>query len=494
MVEQLKYHSKYRIMKKFIITLASVALLFSCSDEDFDINRDPDNLDPNSISLSVQLPAGLVGVAGAQGSYYALIGGFWSQYWTQSNASNQYKEIDDYSIGTNDYTAGWAAMYDALGDIRNVKRLAEEQENWNYYLVATTMEVYASQIMVDLYDQIPYTEANNRNILTPQFESGSAVYALMITDLKDALNKDLSTSSGNAPGSDDFVFNGTMSNWTAFANTLLLKLYLRQTEVNPTVAQQGVNDLLSSGASFLNTDAAITQFENAPDRSNPLFESDRRQLNTATNLRASTTLFSLLSDNSDPRKASYYEAGVSLNQGDFNNTAVAPASVSVVHLEATTPIYFMSREESLFLQAEALERYASGAGAKAKYDDGVAEAFSKYTLDGSSFIAPGGAYEYPTAGTFANKLKAIITQKWMAGFPGNGFEAFFEQNRTGYPSISSVPQTDSGYVSGELSYSVAGTTGGVFPRRLVFPSTVATRNPNTPTLVVNTVPVWWDAN
>ena len=480
-------------MKKLFISLATIALLFSCSDEDFDINRDPDNLNPNSISMAVELPAGIVGVAGAQGSYYALIGGFWSQWFTQSNASNQYKEIDDYSIGTNDYTAGWAAMYDALGDIRNVKRLAEEQENWNYYLVSTTMEVYASQIMVDLYDQIPYTEANNRNILTPQFESGEVVYDLMIADLKEALAKDFSASDAG-PTADDFVFGGNMDNWRAFANTLLLKLYLRQTEVNPTLSQQGVNELLISGVAFLDTDAAVTQFEDAPDRSNPLYESDRRQLNTATNIRASTTMFSFLSDNSDPRKNLYYGPGVSLNQGDFNNTAVAPASVSVIHLEATTPVYFMSREESLFLQAEALERYAGGAGAKAKYDDGVIEAFSKYNEDANSFIAASGAYEYPTTGTFANKLKAIITQKWLAGFPGNGFESFFEQNRTGFPIISAVPQTDAGYVSGEFSYSVAGTTGGLFPRRLVFPSTVATRNPNTPSLELNTVPVWWDVN
>ncbi len=480
-------------MKKIFITLASVALLFSCSDDDFDINRDPDNLDPNSISMSVQLPAGLVGVAGAQGSYYALIGGFWSQYWTQSNASNQYKEIDDYSIGTNDYTAGWAAMYDALGDIRNVKRLAEEQENWNYYLIATTMEVHASQIMVDLYDQIPYTEANNRNILTPHFETGEEVYALMIADLKEALAKDFS-ASGAGPASDDFVFSGNMANWKGFANSLLLKLYLRQTEVNASAAQQGITELLNSGVSFLDADAAITQFEDAPDRSNPLYESDRRQLNTATNLRASTTLFSLFTDNSDPRKPFYYNTGISLNQGDFNNSAVAPASVSVVRLEPTTAVYFMSREESLFLQAEALERYAGGAGAKEKYDDGVIEAFSKYGLNGNSFVAAGGVYEYPNTGTFANKLKSIITQKWIAGFPGNGFESFFEQNRTGYPSISAVPQSNAAYVSGELSYSVTGTTGGAFPKRLVFPSTVATRNPNTPSLVLITVPVWWDVN
>lgn len=480
-------------MKKIFLLFTAISLFTACSDEDFDINRDPDNLSADGVGLSVEMPSGMVGLAGAQGSYYALVGGFWSQYWTQSNASNQYKNIDEYSIGTNDYQGGWSAMYDALGDIRNVKKLALQQQNWKYYLIATTLEVQASQIMADFYDQIPYTEANNREILTPKFNTGEEVYDLMVADMKDALSRDLTSSMGDAPGADDFVFNGNMSNWKAYANTLLLKLYMRQTEKRPALAQQGITELLTSGVDFLNVDAALTQFEDAPSRSNPLYESDRRQLNTATNLRASTTLFSFLNENVDPRKAKFYEAGVSLNQGDFNSLS-APTSFAVVHLEATTPVYFMSKEESMFLQAEALERYSGGAGAKEKYDAGVQAAFAKFGENGASFVAAGGAYEYPTAGLFADKLKAIITQKWVSGFPGNGFEMFFEQNRTGYPAISAVPQSSSSYVPGEFTYSVNGTTGGIFPKRMVLPNTVKTRNPNTPALETVKVPVWWDVN
>lgn len=480
-------------MKKIFLLITTLSLITACNDADFDINNDPDNLSPESVSMKTELPAGIVGIAGAQGSYYALVGGFWSQYWTQSNSANQYKEVDDYSIGTDDYTGGWTAMYDALGDIRNVKKLAAEQGNWKYYLIATTLEVHASQIMADFYDQIPYSEANNVSILTPHFNTGQEVYDLMVADLQDALSRDLSTSTGDAPGNDDMIFGGDMDNWTAYANTLLLKLYLRQTEVRPSVSQTGITNLLNSGVAFLNTDAALTGFEDAPSKSNPLYESDRRQLNVATNLRASTTLFSYFTENADPRKALYYNAGNPLNQGDFNST-VGSSSVSVVHLEPTTAVYFMSREESLFLQAEALERYASGAGAKAKYDAAVTESFTKYGLNGSPFVASGGAYEYPASGTFANKLKSIITQKWISGFPGNGFEMFFEHNRTGYPQVSPVPQNNASYIPSNFAYSINGTTGGLFPKRMVFPSTVRTRNPNAPGIVVVTQPVWWDVN
>lgn len=480
-------------MKKAIILLALAGSIIGCDDK-FDINRSPDNLPADQVTLNIELPAGIAGVIGSQGSYYALIGGMWSQYWAQANTSNQYKDIDSYAIGTLDYNLGWTSTYDALADIRNVKALAEEQENWNYYLAATVLEVQASQLIADFYDTLPYSEANNQDILQPRFDSGKEAYDHMIADLKEALAKDLSTSKGLVMGNDDFIFGGEISNWTAYANTLLLKLYMRQTEVDPSGAQAGITELLNSGVDFLNVDAAMTQFENAPNKSNPLYETDRRQLNTLTNLRASTTLYSYLQTNSDGRLDAYYGPGNPLNQGDFNNTAISGATISVVNLSPLTPAYLMSREESLFLQAEALERYSGGAGAKALYDAGVIANFAKWSLDGAAFVAAGGAYEYPSAGSFDDKLKAIITQKWISGFPGNGFEGFFEQNRTGYPLISAEPQTSEDYVPGEFAYSINGVTGGEFPKRIVYPTNVRSANKNAPSLVPITEPVWWDVN
>jgi hypothetical protein len=381
-------------------------------------------------------------------------------------------------------------MFDGLGHVRNVKRIAVEEENWNYYLMATCMEAYASQIMADFFDQIPYMEANNPSILQPQFQEGSVVYDQMINDLNDALSKNLSNSKGTPPAADDLIFGGDMANWKAFANTLKLKIYLRQENKRGDVTSAGISKLLSSNVSFLSVDAAMTQFEDAPDKSNPLYESNERQLNTPTNLRASTTLYSYLQTNADPRLDHYYEAGTPLDQGDFNSTA-ASSGISVVNLSAVTPVYLLSLEESLFMQAEAELKYGSAAKAKSKYEAAVDEAFAKNGEDGSSFIASGGAYAFPTAGSDSDKLTAIITQKWISGFPGNGFEAFFDTNRTGIPATSSVPQTDANYVAGTLSYSVNGTTGGKFPKRLEFPSDVRSRNSNAPAVVGTTTPVWW---
>lgn len=483
-------------MKKIIFSVVVLSAMFIGCNTDLDVNVDPDRLDPNKAALSAQLPAGIIGVIGGEGASLAIIGGMWSQYWTQSNAANQYKDIDAYAIGTADYNYAWNAMYDALGDLRNVQRKALRDGNWNYYLISTTLVVQASQVLTDYYGAIPYSEANNSAILNPVFNTGEEVYDLMIADLNDALSRDLSTSSTvEIPGSDDYIYNGDMENWTKFANTLKLKIYMRQTN-SPKAAAAGaaITQMLNANTAFLTEDAGMTQFVDEINNSNPLFEFNNRALNVATNLRMSNTIATWFTENADTRRDAYYLAGGGLNQGDLNNPA-GQATFAVVKLSATTPAFLMTLEESLFLQAEAMLRYKGDTGAQALYDAAVVKNFSRYSLDGSTYVAASGAYEYPSAGTFDQKLEAIIVQKWAASFPGNGWEAFFETNRTGYPKTSPIYSTEPGYIPGHLVYSKIGSSeAGRFPKRIVYPLSERNANSNAPTIVPITVPVWWALN
>ncbi|AWG21371.1 hypothetical protein FFWV33_07445 [Flavobacterium faecale] len=481
-------------MKKFISTILVIAATFTACNTDLDINSDPDSLNPASAPLSAQLPAGITGIIGPEGASLAIIGGMWSQYWTQSNSANQFKNVDNYSIGTSDYNYAWDAMYDALGDIRNIKRNALAQENWNYYLIATVLEVQASQVLTDFYGSIPYKEANDISNLTPKFNTGEEVYTFMIEDLNLALSKDLSTSKGIAPSKDDLIFAGNMTKWTKFANTLKLKVFMRQSNSSRSaIASAGITAMITAGTQFLTEDAGMNQFKDEVNQSNPLFEFNNRKLNVATNLRMSTTLASYLDLNADARKASYYLEGNSLNQGDYSST-VGAGTIAIVNLSASTPAFLMSTEESYFLQAEAMVRYNAGTGAKALYDAGVQANFARYKI-AEKAVTPtallAGAYEFPNAGTLEQKIEAIITQKWVASFPGNGYEAFFEKNRTGYPKTSAVYQTNASYVPGQFVYSLNGATDGKFPQRLAYPLTERNANPNVPTLLPITTAIWW---
>ena len=103
-------------------------------------------------------------------------------------------------------------------------------------------------------------------------------------------------------------------------------------------------------------------------------------------------------------------------------------------------------------------------------------------LDGSSFVSAGGAYEYPVAGSFDDKLEKIIIQRWIASYPGNGFESFFTQLRTGYPEVGSGV--------GNFTYAIEGITGGLFPQRIPYPYDETVNNKNSIAVKKLTVPTW----
>jgi len=258
----------------------------------------------------------------------------------------------------------------------------------------------------------------------------------------------------------------------------------------PAEAEAGIQALYASGAKFLTTDAAITSFQNEQNKSNPFYEYNIRKLNVGTNLRASRTMLTFLQANNDRRDSAFYTNSTGINQGDFSSTNAAYQSAGVVRQSPTDPVYFISESESYFMQAEARERYFGGAEAKALYDRGVLAAFSQVGKNGAPFIAAGGAYVYPVAGSLEDKIKAISTQKWISFFGSHALEGFFEKNRTGYPRTSEVYSTDPAYVPGEFVISKNAVTNGL-PKRLVFPDVEKNRNRNTPAEVPITTPVWW---
>ena len=131
----------------------------------------------------------------------------------------------------------------------------------------------------------------------------------------------------------------------------------------------------------------------------------------------------------------------------------------------------------------------TGASVENHYYNGIKDAFAKFGLTAPQNLLD-NAYKFPTSGTTAEKLEAIITQKWMASV-NQGYESYFDQNRTGYPRISNVPASDASYVPGRYTYSIEGVTSGKFPKRLIFPDLSRRVNPNTPAFVAITEKVWW---
>nr|WP_295934475.1 SusD/RagB family nutrient-binding outer membrane lipoprotein [uncultured Dyadobacter sp.] len=486
------------IIKNSVLLLAALSL-GSCNDW-LDVNEDPNN--PTNVAPEFVLPAAQASVVGIVGGDFAIIGGLWSQHWTQSNASNQYRGIDSYDLQPADYDIAWTELYaGGLNDFEDVKNKATESGNNNMLLQAVAVQTYGFQMLADWFDKIPLSEALQvQTIKAPKYDDGPAVYAELLKRLDAALALDFSNGKSTAVGSD-LVYGGLsaenqIDQWKRFANTLKLKMYLRQTaSANSAQAIAAIKAMLDANTPLLEDDAAVTKFVDEPNRSNPLYENNVRQLNTGTNLRLSRTLQTYLQANGDDaRLAAYFTPGTGgqagLEQGDFLS-GVGPNVPSVAKMTATDPFYFFSIDEVYFMLAESYLRTGNDAKAKEFYDKAVAAAYAKFNITfDAKMIAKGGVYEYPSTGTAEVKLKAIIYQKWVAMFR-QGYESFWDQARTGYPEKSAVPTTNTKYVPGQWTVAAKSVIGDALPKRVPYTAASRDGNVNTPIAVPLTAKVWW---
>jgi hypothetical protein len=491
--------------------IGAIALTITSCKKDFEeVNTDPNNPTLEQLTPKLVFPAAAVSSAGRIGGDLAIVGGIWAQYYTQGTTAGQYKNVDAFNItktfGNTNRGVAWLEVFaGALNDYHYIINRSEELKDWNYYLMGTVMKAYTYQVMVDLYDKVPYTEAfEGAANLQPHFDDGYTVYKGLLAELDTALSKDFTASTVTVPAETDFVFpedgaHWSIEPWIQFANTLKLKMFLRMVYAKPAEAEEGIKKLYADGVSFLDQDAKLDVYEDAADKRNPFFTYGFEQT-TSDNIRASYTFLSWLQANSDPRLDDYFapKAGSStaylaINQGDFENIATDLQGASKANILPDDAVDFISLAESHLLQAEALERFFAGAGAKEQYDAGVTAAFDRYGDNAAPFIAASGKYEYPSGG-FEQKLEAIIVQKW-ASFPGShALEGFFERNRTNYPKTSPVYSTDPSYVPGQFVYPKEGVTSGVFAKRLIFPELETAKNANAPADEPLTKEVWWDVH
>jgi hypothetical protein len=499
-------------MKKLkYIPLIALALVFGCSDY-LDVNTDPNN--PADADARLVLPAAQQSIAARVGNSYRITGSIWSQHYAQNNTSSQYITIDNYDVENGNFLeTDFIEMFSGpLNDLKFVKRKSEASGNWTNYLIAQVMEAYAYQIVADLYDGAPIREGleGDTDNFTPHWNTGPEVYEELLIRLDNALSKDFDAETNVSPGARDLVFGGNVTRWIQFANTLKLKILIRYSAVDPAKAQSLISALVNSGAAFLETDASINSYYNQQDRSNPLYEADRRNLNTASNLKASLTMVTYLQLNADPRIDTLYDPplqggptvrGMRQGTSSVASTELNSRTISGATVLPTDPVYFISLPEAYFLRAEAAARGFSNEDAKVLYEEGVLAAFDRYGMDGAPFITPTGKYKYP-GGTIEQNVEAIIEQKWVAHVGGNSMEAWFDMLRTGYPSFSTVGPDEPGYnplAPGAPIFSFpvdAVTFDGQFPRRLLVPEDEVLNNPNAPAQPANGIltPVWWDIN
>ena len=479
-----------------LIPFVAVLLTFSACKKDkfLDVNNNPNN--PATVDVKYVLPVVETNIGYMVGNQLQIIGGLWAQYWTQDPANgSQYGNYDSYINVSSDNDNMWATFYTAAANINYIIQHADTTEK-NYAAIAYFMKAYDYQVLTDAFGKVPLTQAlQGKGNLAPKYDDESQVYDSLAVWIKTGLS--LIDNTRTSPAEDLIYPNAAMTQWQAFGNTLLLKVYLRQCLVRPTVASAGIQAL--STATFLatpSTDDAKLSYQNVVYQRYPLYATgvflqvnDLLASNTAINYIANVL--------NDTRTVDFYNAASAtgnyqgIPQGSWKNLigVVADANYSLPNsteiIAPTSSIRFLTSSESYFLQAEAATRgYLSGS-ASTLYNNGILASWASWPNSASdtsvNTYLTTDSVNFANATTVNQQLRLILTQKWVSMCGNQNFEAWTEWRRTRYPDFFVVSQS-----------SVLGSN--VFPRRLVYPSAEINNNANFPGLQPVTAKVWWDLN
>lgn len=233
--------------------LTSSMLLFSGCNDFLEINDDPNN--PLVVPLSQLLPSIEVDMTGALGNSSGGLSSVTSTYMHQFVQRGA--ELNDYGIGGGDFgvITPWTVVYSMqLMDLEFMKNLAIEEGATHYLGVGQIIEAYTYSILVDVWGDIPFSEAAlGTDNLAPKYDLGENVYPQLFTLLDDAI-ANLASESTNSPSNDDLFYGGDLDKWRKLAKTLKLKLYNQvrlvqnvSSEVNALIAE---GDLISADDDF----------------------------------------------------------------------------------------------------------------------------------------------------------------------------------------------------------------------------------------------------
>lgn len=512
---------------KLILLATGMFMTTGCKKTWLDVNTNPNEL-PTATSNYVftnalNTSANNYWGDNSTGTRANELGAYYSGQWTQSSSYILSSPIFAYLYTNTDFNF-WDDMYNNLQDYQYViNNAAKDQQK---YLIGPSqvMQAMVFQNLVDLYGNIPFKEAlKGLNNLSPKFDDQKTVYEGLITMLDTAI-ANIKANPFNLTKSSDIVFGGNGTKWIRFANSLKLRILIRQSRIPGRDAYivPEINKAVAEGTGFLGAGEDVLSnpgYLAAVSKQNPFYDRWGYDPTGATRSlgrfpRPSKYLFDLLIANNDTfrlKRMAYGIGGENTNApGTSKLTEIVanykgvpfgagsgytgPSTSSlgpsmIIKGQFNKSVVLMSAAESLLLQAEAKERYGSSITlpntAKQYYDAGVTESFRllgvpSYASAAATLLNSGLQDADYAAST--DKLKTIAIQKWLALVNFNGLEAWSEYRRTGYPV---TPQSLA--VSDPLKR----------PVRLFYPSTEKGSNPNVPSQasgVIFTDRLFWDVD
>ena len=479
--------------KTFLVATAALGLgIAGCKKSFLDINDNPNAVTEQNVTPELIFPAGASRAAAISSSATFLEN--WMGYFSTAGDYAIDQEETSYNLSTTFNSGQWTGRYDILFDLEQTRKKAVAEGDTVLAGAAIIISSKLWQELVDLYGNIPFTQALNiAQTSTPAYDKDSTVYRLLHANLDQAISYMHGTARptyASVIGNIVHIgLNGSgtaisQANWIRFANTLKLRMLIRTSEV----ATPGINrtaelakivangGVLQAGQSVLFNPG----YANSTGKQTPFYaQYGFTPTNTDGNAiaRANKYTVDTLSAKNDARLARLYRgAGVTsptqtggsvvgtrygqATGNPFGNVS-SKMGMGTTGTTAATDMWLFTSVESLFLQAEAIQRgWLTGTPATA-YSTAVIESFRWLGVPGpvlSTSPADSTALAYIAANPYINPT-SLAYQKYYAMNSIDPIEAYCDYRRLGVPANS----------ASFLSANPSRHAGSKLPNRLLYP-------------------------
>ena len=460
-------------LKKLLYTIPLAAVLASmstgCNKSKFDINRNTNQPTDSTVTYDVVLPAAMHASGTIIASQWGTIQN-WMGYWARSGTYAPNVIEETYEITTGFGNGIWNNCYDNNYDYQIVQSKAAQAGAGFYEGIARIMKAQNFQILVDVYGNVPYTQALKGSANpTPAYDNGIDIYKALLREIDAGMTliKNATVSSSNANKNietNDIMFGGDKTKWAKFGNTLKLRLLIHAYAVAGIDKAAEMAIINAEGSGFLGAgEDAQVQPGYKSDRPNPFYDnyiSSTAGTQTANNVyyRANEWGIEYYKNNSDPRTSRFYVAGtgglVGVAYGlppitDNASPVLAGIGPGVARTNSS-PQAILTASESFFLQAEARQRgiITSGATAQSLLTSAITENMSFVGVANPATAAANyisGNATYPDVdyngvaqgtGGPVGGLFTILSQKWFALNAINTLEAWTDYRRVPYTEVA----------------------------------------------------------
>jgi hypothetical protein len=427
-----------------ILIVFLLGISFSCTDNFEELNTDKKH--PQEVTASVLLTNAQIELSDQISSTNVNVN-IWklmAQYWTERSYRDEANyDIVNRRIPDEIFQNYYEMLYDLKDAAEIIKAetlvepgLAAKQANQaNRLAIIDLLNVYIYQRLVDIFGNVPYSESLDPANYTPVYDDAQEIYTDLIVRASAAVEA-FDDSEGSF-GTADLIYNGDVSSWMKFGNSLLVKLGIGIAEGPLSgLGQSTVEGAYSKVFTSLD-ESAYFPYQKSLPYVNPLHMD--LVLSGRHDFVMVSGMVNFMTDQDDPRLDDYFENldGITTDYG-----ASGGSYSNKVHYNSTIEQpdfngFLLTYDEVQFYLAEAAARgwNVGSISAEEHFNEGVTSSIISWggtETEASAFLT---AHPYSS---YTNWREAIGTQAWVAMYT-RGFIGYTFYRRLDYPTILILP-------------------------------------------------------